>query len=153
MITIEYDNVFFIFVKHMIKIEYINIKGGRVTLKLIQVMKALSDETRVRIVNILKDGDLCVCEIEALLDINQSNASRHLNKLTNAGVVEFYKVAKYVYYRINEDAVKEFPFIREITQCHASKLVSCAKDYEKLKKYKESGSDCEDLKCGKVCFD
>lgn len=117
---------------------------------LVQVMKALSDETRMRILNILKDGDLCVCEIEFLLDINQSNASRHLNKLTNAKILDFYKVAKYVYYKINEDTVKEFPFLKEIIEKHAIKLKQCSIDYERLKKYRESGLNCDDLKCGSV---
>nr|WP_097026777.1 metalloregulator ArsR/SmtB family transcription factor [Clostridium peptidivorans] len=120
---------------------------------LIQVMKALSDETRMRMLNILKDGDLCVCEIEVLLDINQSNASRHLNKLTNAKILDYYKVAKYVYYKINEDTVKEFPFLKEIIKEHAIKLKQCSMDLERLKKYRESNLSCDDLKEGKICFD
>jgi ArsR family transcriptional regulator, arsenate/arsenite/antimonite-responsive transcriptional repressor len=121
-------------------------------LDLIQVMKALSDETRMRILNLLKDGDLCVCELEVLLDINQSNASRHLNKLTTSKIVDYYKVAKYVYYKINEDTVKEFSFIKEIIEEHSMKLKQCSIDYERLKKYKESNLSCDDLKDGKVCF-
>ncbi|KGK88861.1 metalloregulator ArsR/SmtB family transcription factor [Clostridium sp. HMP27] len=119
---------------------------------LIQVMKALSDETRMRILNILKEGDLCVCEIEVLLDINQSNASRHLNKLTNAKILDYYKVAKYVYYKINEDTIKEFPFLKQIIEKHAIKLNQCRIDYERLMKYRESNLSCDDLKEGKVCF-
>lgn len=119
---------------------------------LIQVMKALSDETRIRILNILKDGDLCVCEIEVLLDINQSNASRHLNKLTSAKILDYYKVAKYVYYKINEDTIKEFPFLKEIIKEHAIKLKQCRIDYERLIKYRESNLSCDDLKDGKICF-
>ncbi|MBC2579741.1 helix-turn-helix transcriptional regulator [Clostridium sp. DJ247] len=120
---------------------------------LIQVMKALSDETRMRILNILKDGDLCVCEIEVLLDINQSNASRHLNKLTNAGIIDYYKVAKYVYYKINQHTVDEFPFLKEIIEEQAIKLKQCIIDCKRLKKYKSSNVSCDDLKEGKVCFD
>lgn len=122
-------------------------------MNLIQVIKALSDETRVRILNLLKDGDLCVCELEVLLDINQSNASRHLSRLTNAKILEYYKVAKYIYYRINIDAIKEFPFLKEIIEEHAMKLKQCSIDYNRLKKYKESNLSCDDLKDGKVCFD
>ena len=117
------------------------------------MIKALSDETRMRILNILKDGDLCVCEIEVILDINQSNASRHLNKLTNARIIDYYKVAKYVYYKINEDIIVEYPFLKEIIMEHAIKLKQCSKDYEKLKKYKASDLNCDDLKEGKICFD
>lgn len=117
---------------------------------LLNVMKALSDETRVRILYLLKDGDLCVCELELLLNINQSNASRHLNKLTNAKILDFYKVAKYVYYKINEEAVKNYPFILEIINEHAATLKQCKEDYEKLKKYKEKGLNCDDIKAGNI---
>lgn len=119
---------------------------------LIQVMKALSDETRIRIINLLKDGELCVCELEVLLDINQSNASRHLNKLTNAKIVDYYKAGQYVYYKLNGDTISEFPFIKDIINQHTIKLKVCNADYEKLKKYKDSGLNCDDLKNGRVCF-
>lgn len=117
------------------------------------MIKALSDETRMRILNILIHGDLCVCEMEVILDINQSNASRHLNKLTNAKIVEYYKVAKYVYYKLNENTFKEFPFIKEILEEHTLKLNQCNKDNEKLRKYKASGISCDDLKDGNLGFE
>ncbi|MDT8718491.1 winged helix-turn-helix transcriptional regulator [Clostridium sp. 19966] len=119
---------------------------------LLQVMKALSDETRMRILNILKDEELCVCEIETVLDISQSNASRHLTKLTNAKIVDYYKINKYVYYKMNEETVNKFSFIDDIVREHASKLSKCKEDLEKLKKYKESGLTCDDLKEGEICF-
>lgn len=120
---------------------------------LIQLMKALSDETRVRILNILKDGDLCVCEIEILLGINQSNASRHLNKLANARILDYYKMGQYVYYKINGDTIREYPFMKEIVEKETVKLKQCNIDNERLKEYKGSGLNCDDLKGGKVCFD
>ncbi|WP_234124257.1 ArsR/SmtB family transcription factor [Clostridium hydrogenum] len=120
---------------------------------LLQVMKALSDETRMRIINLLGNGEMCVCEIETVLDISQSNASRHLTKLTTAKIVDYYKVNKYVYYKINKETIKEFPFIDEILKSHAVKLERCKKDLQRLKKYRESGLTCDDLKEGKVCFD
>jgi len=122
-------------------------------LDLQQVIKALADETRIRILNILKDGDLCVCEIEVILDINQSNASRHLNKLTNANILEYYKVAKYVYYKLDERTIEEYPFIKEILGIHTLKNKRCNKDYERLIIYKNSGLSCDELKEGKICFD
>jgi ArsR family transcriptional regulator, arsenate/arsenite/antimonite-responsive transcriptional repressor len=122
-------------------------------LSLINVLKALSDETRMRILNILKDGDLCVCEIEVLLDINQSNASRHLIKLTHAKILDYYKVTKYVYYKINKDTLSEYDFLKSIIEKQTLKLDQCVIDNERLKKYKDSGLSCDDLKEGKVCFE
>lgn len=116
------------------------------------MMKSLSDETRIRILNVLRDGDLCVCEIEAILDINQSNASRHLNKLTSAKVLNYEKVNKYVYYKINSEIMEEFNFIKEIVETQTMKLKKCQIDIKKLNIYKSSGLGCEDLKEGKVCL-
>jgi ArsR family transcriptional regulator len=107
----------------------------------------------MRILNILRDGDLCVCEIEVLLGINQSNASRHLNKLAGAQIVDYYKMAQYVYYKINQDTIKQYPFIKEVMEKEAVKLKQCIIDVERLKKYRASGLSCDDLKEGKVCFD
>lgn len=121
-------------------------------MNLIQVIKALGDETRMRILNLLKNGELCVCEIEILLDINQSNASRHLSKLTNANILEYFKQAKYVYYKLNEDTLKEYPFIEEILEREAGKLKICQSDNSRLCKYRDSNLSCDDLKEGKVNF-
>jgi ArsR family transcriptional regulator len=117
------------------------------------VIKALSDETRIRILSLLKDGDLCVCEMEVLLGINQSNASRHLNKLASSKILDYYKMAQYVYYKINEETIKEYPFIKEIIEKETVKIKECNIDHEKLEKYKNSGLSCDDLKEGKVYFD
>ena len=122
--------------------EYSHMRGGKV--ELIQVIKALSDDTRLRILSLLRQGELCVCELEALLDINQSNASRHLNRLTNAKILEFDKRAQYVYYKIDEGALEEYPFI---------KVEGCRGDLERLNQYRESGISCDDLKDRKLCFD
>jgi ArsR family transcriptional regulator len=120
-------------------------------MKLIQIIKALSDETRLRILNLLSKGELCVCEIEYLLNINQSNASRHLNRLTVSGLVEFEKRALYVYYSINKSLHKEYPHLTEFI----SKELNLDKfkiDEKRLEIYKKSGMSCEDLKQGKTCF-
>ena len=120
---------------------------------LVQVLKAISDENRLRILNLLQHGDLCVCELEILLEISQSNASRHLNKLTNAGLLEYYKAAKYVYYKLNENTLNEFPFLNEILVSASNKMEICIKDNDRLSVYKGKGYTCDDLKEGKVCFD
>ena len=82
----------------------------------VQMLKALGDETRIRIVNILRDGPLCVCEIESILEITQSNASRHLSKLMNANIVTYYKEAKYVYYKLDEETLNKYSFIKVLLE-------------------------------------
>jgi ArsR family transcriptional regulator len=78
--------------------------GGR---KLIDIFKALSEESRLRILSILIDGEMCVCEIEACLNMTQSNASRHLNVLRQSGILLSYKKAQWTYYRMNEQFMEQ----------------------------------------------
>lgn len=121
-------------------------------MNLLQIMKALGDETRIRIINLLNNGELCVCELEHLLDINQSNASRHLNKLTAAELITYEKRALFVYYNINKELHDEFPTLTEFLNKELNKLKKCQTDLEKLKMYKDSGVTCDELKEGKLCF-
>ena len=64
----------------------------------VEVYKALADDNRLRILNIIAERELCVCEIEEVLGITQSNASRHLNKLRQAGLISSRKEAQWTYY-------------------------------------------------------
>ncbi len=66
------------------------------------VMKALADRNRLRIVNLLQDGPLCVCDLEETLGLNQSNLSRHLAKLKQAGLLKSKKEGLFIYYSLNE---------------------------------------------------
>ena len=68
--------------------------------RLLDALKALSDETRLRILNLLYEKELCVCDIMEALQISQAKASRHLIYLKNAGLVKDRKYAQWVYYSI-----------------------------------------------------
>lgn len=65
------------------------------------LLKALADDTRLRIVALLDGGELCVCHIASGLDISQPNASQHLLVLRNAGVVDSRRQGSWIYYRMN----------------------------------------------------
>jgi ArsR family transcriptional regulator len=67
---------------------------------LTRLFRALGDETRLRIVALLSNGELCVCHLENALDLNQSNASRQLGILKTAGVVDSRRDGTWVYYSI-----------------------------------------------------
>ncbi|MGG2468904.1 ArsR/SmtB family transcription factor [Paraclostridium bifermentans] len=112
-------------------------------MELIQILKALSDETRLRILNILRDGPLCVCEIEAILEISQSNASRHLSKLTNANLVNYYKEAKFIYYKLDHETLNQYSFIQNILDNELDKDKQLKYDYEILKAYKNANLSCD----------
>ena len=112
-------------------------------MNIVKKLKALGDETRLRIINILKHGPLCVCEIEDILQVSQSNASRHLNKLMNADLLNYYKEGKYVYYKLNEETLKEFAFIDELLFNELEKEEILTKDCNMLRAYKNAGINCE----------
>jgi len=124
--------------------------GGEL-MELVHIMKALSDETRMRIINLLSKGELCVCEIEYLLDINQSNASRHLNKLTTAKIITYEKRALYVYYKINREILEKYSFINELISDGFKNESRFENDIADLAEYKKSGLSCENLRQGKSC--
>jgi len=69
------------------------------------IFKALADETRLRILLLLLDGELCVCEIIAALELPQSTVSRHLAYLKRTGWVSDRKQGVWMYYRL-ENSVK-----------------------------------------------
>lgn len=67
-----------------------------------RLFKALSDETRLRIVALLSPGELCVCHLQQALQLPQPNVSRQLAILRSAGVVEDRREGTWVYYRLRE---------------------------------------------------
>lgn len=69
-----------------------------------RIFKALSDETRLRILCLLLEGELCVCDIMAVLQLPQSTVSRHLAYLKNAGWLDDRRCGVWMYYAISADA-------------------------------------------------
>ncbi|MEO0233488.1 MAG: metalloregulator ArsR/SmtB family transcription factor [candidate division WOR-3 bacterium] len=69
--------------------------------EILKKMKALSDKTRLEIVMLLIDKEMCVCELSELLKMSQPRISRHLRILTESGILKYEKVAQKVFYNIN----------------------------------------------------
>jgi len=69
------------------------------------LFKALSDETRIRILKVLMQRECCVCEVMQALDISQSRASRNLGILENTGFVKSKREGLWIIYSINEQTV------------------------------------------------
>ncbi len=65
-----------------------------------QLFKGLADPTRLRIVNLLLHGELCVCDIQRVLRASQPNVSRHLIYLKNSGLVLDRRDGPRIYYRL-----------------------------------------------------
>lgn len=75
--------------------------------ELIRILKAIADETRIRIMKVLLEKEnLCVCEIMQALDITQTRASKNLRILKEAGFVVDRREGSWVHYSVDEGANK-----------------------------------------------
>ena len=68
---------------------------------------ALSDATRLSALDMLRDGEKCVCELQDRLDIAQSRLSFHLKVLKDAGIVNDRREGRWSYYELNREAFEE----------------------------------------------
>ena len=67
------------------------------------LFKALGDENRLRTLYALKRGELCVCQLIALLDLAPSTVSKHLSILRSAGLADSRKEGRWMYYRLAKE--------------------------------------------------
>jgi len=104
---------------------------------MVEIFKVLGDETRLRILAQILKEEMCVCEIEACLDLTQSNASRHLTILKRAGILLSYKKAQWVYYKINGAFINKHALLFEYLSEEVKKLSCYDGDCEKLEIFKQ----------------
>ena len=69
----------------------------------VNIFRALSDPNRLRIVKMLEQRELCVCEVREVLNLSTSTVSRHLTILRDAGLILDRKDGKWVNFRLNAD--------------------------------------------------
>ena len=75
---------------------------------LVKVFKALSDSNRIRILKMLEERHLCVCEITEVLKLASSTVSKHLSILRNAELILDEKDGKWVNYYLNQQQMDEY---------------------------------------------
>lgn len=93
---------------------------------------ALADKTRLRLLNLMREDEICVCFFTEVLEESQPKVSRHLAYLRNAGIVEARRDGKWMHYRIITPAN---PFAAQVLEDTLKWLESKAamrKDYQKL---------------------
>ena len=83
-----------------------------------------------------------VNDLEDVLKLSQSNASRHLTKLRHCRLIVAEKQAQWVYYRINETLLAEQPFVRAILEQELGKGAKYQQDLSKLRQYRNQGGGC-----------
>jgi ArsR family transcriptional regulator len=113
-----------------------------VIMELVKVLKALGDENRVRVLNLLRKRNMCVCELESVLQITQSNVSRHLKKLKEADIIDFEKQGLYVFYKINDPILEQYPFIQNILNREFDRINKLGEDLARLERLKRDGQVC-----------
>ena len=101
-----------------------------------QILKSFSDESRIRIMHLLyKNKEMCISDIEMVLDFTQTKTSRHLIYLKNAGLVSFRRVDQWTYYSIKEE-VADFV---EYLYSYLDKDTQLEKDLETYKTLYNNG--------------
>ncbi len=93
-----------------------------------EIAKAISHPFRIAIVNFLKDGEQCVCDIAEHIGAERSNVSRHLSVMVNAGLLDYRKEGLKVVYKLKCKCIVDF------FSCVSSVLKQQVKDNEKLLK-------------------
>lgn len=70
-----------------------------------EIIKALSDPTRLKILHLLEHGEMCVCEIISVLDKPQPTISHHLNILKKAGFLKYRKEGVWIHYKLSKTGI------------------------------------------------
>ena len=107
--------------------------------ELIKVFKALSDETRIRMLHLLLDGELCVCEIMQALDISQTRASRNLGILRDAGLLSDRREGKWVHYSLSQEAAARYCALLELLRSRQGEDETIVADRTRLEKAVKMG--------------
>jgi len=119
---------------------------------LLNIFKALSDETRIRILKLLQGGELCVCDIVTALDMIQPKVSFHLCVLKDAGLIKDRKQGRWIHYSLDESDIFRRFLILSILERLSEGLIQ--EDNQRLKEFlevkKEKGAIFP-LKVRKVC--
>lgn len=103
-------------------------------MQIIQIYKCLCDSQRLRILNLLKDGPLCVCHLMEILHEDQVKISKQLRYMKNMGMLESERFAQWMIYRLAEpDSPLLMENLKCLQDCYAEQI-QFQKDLEVRKK-------------------
>ncbi len=111
--------------------------------ELVKAFKALSEETRLRILNLLLERECCVCEVMQALNISQSRASRNLSALYDAGFLKLSREGLWALYSIDKEGLKDHytDLIDAVTKALEGNETALL-DRQRLKSAKRVGPSC-----------
>ncbi len=109
----------------------------------IKAIKALSDETRLRILKVLLEKECCVCEVMQALDISQSRASRNLGILQKADFLKARRDGAWIVYSVDWEAANRYVVsLAKLLRDSGVSNEVLDKDKERLKHAKRIGPGC-----------
>ena len=106
-----------------------------------ETFKGLSDPVRLRIVALLLERELCVCDLMAVLKLPQSTVSRHMIRLKAAGLVADRRAGKWVHYQLLSTPLVDD--LRRLLQQHLAGGEPFKKDATALRRYVRNGNCAE----------
>ena len=101
------------------------------------MFKALSDETRIRIVNLLLERELCVCEIMSVIGTTQSKASRHLTYLRHAGLTKSRREGLWIHYSLVTPASTVHRRLLDTVKESRKEVAQLRRDLKRLERVRE----------------
>jgi ArsR family transcriptional regulator len=104
------------------------------------VFRALADETRLRILALLRDGEVCVCHIQGGLRLPQPTISRHLAYLRKAGLVEARREGIWMHYRLADAASPVIETVLNATLHALTHAATTERDLARLQKERASAA-------------
>jgi ArsR family transcriptional regulator, arsenate/arsenite/antimonite-responsive transcriptional repressor len=116
--------------------------------ELTKLLKVLSDESRLRALNLIQERECCVCEVMQVLEISQSKASRMLSALYDAGILRLRREGRWAYYSMACDGMPDYvaETLAGVRQFLASNPEAIG-DIGRLKKAVRLGCACSDQAC------
>ena len=112
---------------------------------LVKAVKALSDETRLRIINLLAERECCVCEVVQAMQISQTRASRNLMMLYDAGFLKLKKEGLWSLYSLDKQNLPEHlvKLVESVESALAQNKIALS-DKRRLQKAERVGPRCVD---------
>ncbi|MCF7925111.1 MAG: metalloregulator ArsR/SmtB family transcription factor [Candidatus Izimaplasma sp.] len=95
----------------------------------VDLLKAISNNTKLRLVSLLLENELCVCELEEVLDIKQTTISRNLRRLKDANVVDVRREKQRGFYYLTDYFLKQKHFTEHVRELRL-KEKQLQKDYK-----------------------
>ncbi len=112
----------------------INMRGDNMKELMIK-LKALCDESRLKIIRLLADRELCACDFVENLDLTQPTISHHLNVLVESGLISCERRGKWCFYKINHFELKGFlESIDRLATTRREGIRFCKSDCDSLRK-------------------